>query len=557
MKKRLLVCIMATALLTGAIAGCGKKGDESSTESSVEASVEAGSDTSSEGASVSDATGDEAAKEVFQVLLHNLACEKDGKVEAIGSYPEILLTESYGNQYPKLQTEISSQNYDWSVNVKAYVNEYAGYEKMDFQQGVAFESDIGADIERADDRLFTLMVYFYDDAGGAHPSHSTGSINMDPATGKVVPLQDVLKDVDGAPQIFKDALYEAYPDAVDEFESMIYREADQDVTDAFRQKLMEDGFTWTLKSEGLRIYYSPYEVASYAAGEFETLLSFDKYPDLVQSVFIPDSDLDKEKMTDTRSLEKEVFQWEESDMNLYESDADTVDVITVPNKTWSAYTEDGRGPDDGEHIKLTKVSEKKTDWLDTYKWANENGFEQRNMPYYDSEYYYEGVNPVEYGYMNTGLLIHDRDYTKVLYNLDLSTLCNGPDEEKGRVSNSTQFIRWAKIYDGTLYVSIIINGYSSEEPNSSYMVAIQPDTGYVLWRSQPLVANANNFEIVKDTIICGYGFTAEPDYIYLLDRFTGQEMDKIPVNSAPDQFEVVGNELYVATYNTAYEFKIE
>ncbi len=557
MKKRVLVCIMATALLTGAIAGCGKKGDESSTESSVEASVGAGSDTSSEGASVSDATGDEAAKEVFQVLLHNLACEKDGKVEAIGSYPEILLTESYGNQYPKLQTEISSQNYDWSVNVKAYVNEYAGYEKMDFQQGVAFESDIGADIERADDRLFTLMVYFYDDAGGAHPSHSTGSINMDPATGKVVPLQDVLKDVDGAPQIFKDALYEAYPDAVDEFESIIYREADQDVTDAFRQKLMEDGFTWTLKSEGLRIYYSPYEVASYAAGEFETLLSFDKYPDLVQSVFIPDSDLDKEKMTDTRSLEKEVFQWEESDMNLYESDADTVDVITVPNKTWSAYTEDGRGPDDGEHIKLTKVSEKKTDWLDTYKWANENGFEQRNMPYYDSEYYYEGVNPVEYGYMNTGLLIHDRDYTKVLYNLDLSTLCNGPDEEKGRVSNSTQFIRWAKIYDGTLYVSIIINGYSSEEPNSSYMVAIQPDTGYVLWRSQPLVANANNFEIVKDTIICGYGFTAEPDYIYLLDRFTGQEMDKIPVNSAPDQFEVVGNELYVATYNTAYEFKIE
>ena len=548
---------MATALLTGVIAGCGKKNNESSGESAVEAPTQALSESSSAESSAADVQSDEAAKEVFQVLLHNLACEKDGKVEAIGSYPEIILTESYGNQYPKLQTEVSSLNYDWSVNVKAYVNEYAGYEKMDFQQGVAFESDIGADIERADDRLFTLMVYFYDDAGGAHPSHSTGSINMDPATGKVVPLQDVLKDVDGAPQIFKDALYEAYPDTVDEFESMIYREADQDVTDAFRQKLMEDGFTWSLNSQGLRIYYSPYEVASYAAGEFETLLSYDKYPDLIQPAFKPDSDFDRDKMSDSRSLEKEVFQWEETDLNLYESDADSVDVITVPNKTWSAYTEDGRGPDDGEHIKITKISEKKTDWLDTYKWANENGFEQRNMPYYDDEYYYEGVNPVEYGYMNTGLLIHDRDYTKVLYNLDLSTLCNGPDEEKGRVSNSTQFIRWAKIYDGTLYVSIIINGYSSEEPNSSYMVAIQPDTGYVLWRSQPLVANANNFEIVKDTIICGYGFTAEPDYIYLLDRFTGQEMDKIPVNSAPDQFEVLGDKLYVATYNTAYEFKID
>ena len=136
-------------------------------------------------------------------------------------------------------------------------------------------------------------------------------------------------------------------------------------------------------------------------------------------------------------------------------------------------------------------------------------------------------------------------------------MCNGPDEETERYSATTQFIRWAKIYDGTLYVSVGHNGYASVEPSSSYIVAIAPDTGYVLWKSEPLVSNAYNFQIVKDTIICGYGFTAEDDFIYLLDRFTGQQMDKIKVNSGPDQFEVVGDTLYVATYNTAYEFKIQ
>ena len=105
-------------------------------------------------------------------------------------------------------------------------------------------------------------------------------------------------------------------------------------------------------------------------------------------------------------------------------------------------------------------------------------------------------------------------------------------------------------------MSLIHNGYSSEEPNSNYMVAIDPNTGYVLWRSEPLVANSDNFLLINDTIVCGYGFTAEPDFIYLLDRFTGQIMEKIPVNSAPDQFNAVGDTLYVATYNTAYEFKI-
>ena len=164
---------------------------------------------------------------------------------------------------------------------------------------------------------------------------------------------------------------------------------------------------------------------------------------------------------------------------------------------------------------------------------------------------------MEYEYMKTGLEIYDAGTDNLRYSLDLYTLCNGPDEETERYSATTQFIKWAKIYDGTLYVSVGHNGYASVEPSSSYVVAIAPDTGYVLWKSEPLVSNAFNFQIVKDTIICGYGFTAEDDFIYLLDRFTGQQMDKIKVNSGPDQFEVVGDTLYVATYNTAYEFKIQ
>ena len=88
------------------------------------------------------------------------------------------------------------------------------------------------------------------------------------------------------------------------------------------------------------------------------------------------------------------------------------------------------------------------------------------------------------------------------------------------------------------------------------MAAINPETGKVIWRSDPLVSNALNFKIVDNTIICGYGFTDEPDFIYLLDLSTGGTVERIRVNTGPDQFEVVGDTLYVATYNTAYTFKI-
>ena len=78
-----------------------------------------------------------------------------------------------------------------------------------------------------------------------------------------------------------------------------------------------------------------------------------------------------------------------------------------------------------------------------------------------------------------------------------------------------------------------------------------------MFRTEPLVANADNFVIVGDTIICGYGFTDEPDYIYLIDRFTGEKYETIPVITAASQFVVVGDTLYVATYNTDYEFDIK
>ena len=50
---------------------------------------------------------------------------------------------------------------------------------------------------------------------------------------------------------------------------------------------------------------------------------------------------------------------------------------------------------------------------------------------------------------------------------------------------------------------------------------LDPETGRVLWQSPSLVANADGFAVVGDVIVTGYGFTAEPDYLYALDRQNG------------------------------------
>ena len=547
MKKSGVVSMLTVGALALSVIGCGKNTTEEPDSLFENTQEEANSD-SVEGQDDSGSVANADAP--IQIVSHKLSCEANGKELATGSYPEILISDELAGQYPKLKETLDEQNSYWKHFAEDSVSDYGGYKMNDegnSDSPYTFENTI--EVFRADDSMFSIIEYLYDYSGGVHPNHWEASINLDPVTGKHLEFVDILKDPEAASKAIKEALYEAYPDMTGEFDSYIYfTEEEGDVAGSFLTTIYNDTFTWTLLPEGLKIFFSPYEVASYAAGEFEVLLPYDKYPELVQSAYIPKEGFDKDKMVAfSDGLLKQV------EVSIIE----TTNTITVANKSWEAYTEDGRGPDDGEHVTISKISEEKTDWLNIDAWTAKHGFEFAQLPYSDDKYKYVGTNPMEYEYMKTGLEIYDVNTDKLLYSLDLYTLCNGPDEETGTYSYTTQFIKWAKIYDGTLYVSVGHMGYASEEPNSSYVVAIAPDTGYVLWKSQPLVSNAYNFQIVKDTIICGYGFTAEDDFIYLLDRFTGQQMDKIKVNSGPDQFEVVDDTLYVATYNTAYEFKIE
>lgn len=57
-------------------------------------------------------------------------------------------------------------------------------------------------------------------------------------------------------------------------------------------------------------------------------------------------------------------------------------------------------------------------------------------------------------------------------------------------------------------------------------------------------------------MICGYGFADEDDFLYLLDRETGEAYDSVSVDSAPEYLAVLGSYLYVRCYDTQYVFEM-
>ena len=90
---------------------------------------------------------------------------------------------------------------------------------------------------------------------------------------------------------------------------------------------------------------------------------------------------------------------------------------------------------------------------------------------------------------------------------------------------------------------------------NAYITAIDLTTKTPLWTSQPLVSNANNFLVLEKYLITGYGFTDETDFLYLLDRNSGDVVHSKVLGTAPDYIFRKGDRLLVRGYNIDYEFQ--
>lgn len=493
------------------------------------------------------------------VINHTVESKQDGVLLATGNYAEIVLSDDSATTFPNLNNTLKDYNNSWAENCEAAVADYAGYAlEATETENSEYTDSTSMEVVRADSKLFTLLGSSYINSGGAHPSHYFFALNLDVKTGHVMNLSEVVKDKDKLVDVIRNKVYEKYPENKEEIENYFVC-ACASTEDAFKTLMDEDTYTWTLTDEGLHIYFSPYEIASYAAGDMDVVITEKDLPDFIQDAYKLTEPQDLKAQITYETAEAKTVEPNES-QDSYGEDEDYSDSSSegtyVENPTWHKYISSNAKPAAAKHITLTETSKDKSDWLNTDVWREKNGFDTAFLSYGDGNYYYAPGDGGEYGYEYTTLFLYDYQTNELLHTYDLSGLCNGPDSEENRESHAHQYIHWAKAMDGVLYVSLGHNGYASEESWSNYMAAIDMATDTVLWRSEPLVSNAMNFQIVDDTIICGYGFTAEPDYLYLLDKNTGEKVDQIKLESGPEQFEIKDDTLYVATYNTAYTYKI-
>ena len=126
----------------------------------------------------------------------------------------------------------------------------------------------------------------------------------------------------------------------------------------------------------------------------------------------------------------------------------------------------------------------------------------------------------EYLWEEEDLYIYENGTGNCLYVLHYPT-------DKWYVNGNNAYLK-----DGIFYGASVANGYA--QPNTCFMFAYDLENEKLLWRSADQSYNSMNFVVEGDVLICGYGFTAEPDYLYQINRNTGEIIDRLLLKKMPD-----------------------
>ncbi|MBQ9436759.1 MAG: PQQ-like beta-propeller repeat protein [Lachnospiraceae bacterium] len=232
--------------------------------------------------------------------------------------------------------------------------------------------------------------------------------------------------------------------------------------------------------------------------------------------------------------------------------------FTVQNPGWGVGYHDelvNEGLPDRLPFSLVQQDIEKKDWIDPAAWSEKSGIAlPEDLPYSDEAYAYESVNDGNsFGVSLTDLAKGNKCF------IDLSEFQNPSDNGGGDSGEFAQELEvfYAKALENVLYVSLAHRTYASAGPHTAFILAVDLEDGTLLWMSEEQVANAKNFVVLEDAILCGYGFTNEKDYLYALYRENGQLWRTWDVASAPEYLILDEDTLYLITYNTAYQFSIE
>lgn len=192
-------------------------------------------------------------------------------------WDSIILGEESATAFPELAQnlwEMTEIDFEYNAGIMADMLPGAREAALDREYFNGFTSNSEYFVQRADDRILSVRVDGDTYTGGVHPNYGVVGMNLDPVTGEPMELSDVLTDLEELPTILTEKIrskytFEPFSDLQEQLEGY------------------EDGhYSWTLDYQGITFYFSPYEIAPYAAGLLTATIWYDELPELFVEKYI-------------------------------------------------------------------------------------------------------------------------------------------------------------------------------------------------------------------------------------------------------------------------------
>lgn len=285
-KKLICALLLVTSL---AVTGCGlgrgdKKKDRAPLKEKNEqqASGEDESRDSNDGDNKKKTKKDRNAEIHYTYQNHPLEATYKNQTFTLGSYYTMELDEEAADEYPELDVLINKYNSKTGKEVKEFVSGSKPELIEMWNEGFTgyYEEDFFLYPVRSDNKVFSFVEEIYEFYGGAHGSTLFVGYNYDPATGREIEFDDIVKDTSKLPEIIVDDLIDQNPDLKDYFDDMTSdKEA---LISGIPARLDENakGLAWALDYDGIRINFEDYAMGSYAAGARSVKISFKDHPEI-------------------------------------------------------------------------------------------------------------------------------------------------------------------------------------------------------------------------------------------------------------------------------------
>lgn len=163
--------------------------------------------------------------------------------------------------------------------------EWAKQDMLVSDSGMSYSENQGYAVERNDGRILSFSDSFDNFEGGAHGSYMEYGLNFDVETGAVLTIEDIARDKAAFQEICVQEMLRQCEDL--KAQGLLF---DEEILESVGglQGIMEskmEGEEWYFTKEGIRFISNIYEIAPYAAGNFQFNIPYEMINDVLKEEY--------------------------------------------------------------------------------------------------------------------------------------------------------------------------------------------------------------------------------------------------------------------------------